>query len=60
MRLGDVVDELHDEHGLADAGATEQPNLSSSLVGRQQIDDLRAEEVKSAIDSIVHIASHSP
>ena len=42
VRLGDVVDELHDEHGLADAGAAEQPDLAALGIGRQQIDNLDA------------------
>ncbi len=29
MRLGDVVDQLHDDDGLADAGAAEQPDLAA-------------------------------
>ena len=39
MRLGDVVDQLHDDHGLADAGAAEQPDFAALRIGRQQIDD---------------------
>ena len=42
VRLGDVVDELHDQHGLADAGAAEQADLAALGVRRQQIDDLDA------------------
>mmetsp|Transcript_1894 Transcript_1894/g.4937 ORF Transcript_1894/g.4937 Transcript_1894/m.4937 type:complete len:420 (+) Transcript_1894:579-1838(+) len=42
VALGDVVDELHDEHGLADAGAAKQANLSAASVGRQQVHDLDA------------------
>jgi hypothetical protein len=42
MRLGDVVDQLHDDHGLADPGAAEQADLSALHVGRQQVDDLDA------------------
>ena len=42
MRLGDVVDQLHDHHGLADAGAAEQADLAALGVGRQQVDDLDA------------------
>ena len=42
VRLGDVVDELHDQHGLADAGAAEQADLAALGVGRQQVDDLDA------------------
>ena len=42
MRLGDVVDQLHDDDGFADAGAAEQPDLAALGIGRQQIDDLDA------------------
>lgn len=38
--LGDVVDKLLDEDGLADTGTTEQTNLSTTSVGGKQIDDL--------------------
>lgn len=40
MSLGDVVDELHDEHGLSDSGSSEQSDFSSLGVGGHQIDDL--------------------
>src|SRR6185436_19356767 len=39
VRLGDVVDELLDDHGLADAGATEQTDLAALGVGREQVND---------------------
>ena len=42
MRLRDVVDELHDEDGLADAGAAEQADLAAAGVGGEQVDDLDA------------------
>ena len=42
MRLGDVVDQLLDEHRLADAGAAEQADLAALGVGREQVDDLDA------------------
>ena len=42
VRLGDVVDQLHDQHGLADAGAAEQADLAALGVGREQVDDLDA------------------
>ena len=42
VRLGDVVDQLLDQHGLADAGAAEQADLAALGVGRQQVDDLDA------------------
>ncbi len=42
VRLGDVVDELHDEHGLADTGAAEQADLAALGVGRQQVHHLDA------------------
>jgi peptide chain release factor 1 len=42
MRLGDVVDQFHDQNGLAHAGAAEQADLAALGVGRQQVDDLDA------------------
>ena len=42
MALGDVVDQLLDEHGLADAGAAEQADLAALGVRREQVDDLDA------------------
>ena len=40
--LGDVVDQLLDEHGLAHAGAAEQADLAALGVGREQVHDLDA------------------
>ena len=40
--LGHVVDELHDEHGLAHAGAAEEADLAAAQVGGEQVDDLDA------------------
>src|SRR5206468_12613071 len=40
--LGDVVDELLDEHRLADAGTAEKTDLAAARVGREEIDDLDA------------------
>ena len=37
VRLGDVVDQLHDQHGLADAGAAEQADLAALGIGREQV-----------------------
>ena len=51
MRLGDVVDQLHDDHGLADAGAAEQADLAALGVGRQQVDDLDAGDQDLALRS---------
>ena len=42
VRLGDVVDQLLDDHGLADAGAAEQADLAAFQVGCQQVDHLDA------------------
>ena len=42
MGLGDVVDQLLDQHRLADAGAAEQPDLAALGIGRQQIHHLDA------------------
>ena len=40
MLLGDVADQLLDQHGLADAGAAEEPDLAALGVGGEQVDDL--------------------
>src|SRR5581483_10299337 len=42
VRLGDVVDELHDHDRLADAGATERADLAALHERTDQIDDLDA------------------
>ena len=42
MALGNVVDQLHDEHRLAHAGTAEQAYLAALHVRLQQIDDLDA------------------
>ena len=42
MLLGDVVDQLLDDDGLADAGAAEEADLAAARVGREQVDDLDA------------------
>ena len=39
---GDVVDQLHDDDGLADAGAAEQSDLAALQVRLEQVDDLDA------------------
>lgn len=35
MLLGDVVNQLHDKHGLTDTSTTEETNLTSPSVGGQ-------------------------
>jgi hypothetical protein len=40
VSLGDVVNQLHDEHGLADTGTTEKTNLTTLGVRSQKINNL--------------------
>jgi hypothetical protein len=58
--LGDVVDELLDEHGLADAGAAEEADLAALSVGGEQVDDLDARledlDLRRLIDELRRIA----
>jgi hypothetical protein len=42
MRFRDVVDQFHDQNGLAHAGAAEQADLAALGVRRHQVDDLDA------------------
>ena len=38
--FGDVVDQLQDDDGFADAGAAEEPDLAALLIGLEEIDRL--------------------
>ncbi len=70
MELGDVVDELHDDHGLADAGAAERADLAALQKGTDQVDDLDArgqhlrrrrlidERGRRAVDRVVLLGRH--
>ncbi len=40
MKLGDVVNQLHNEHSLADTCTTEETNLATLCVRSEQIDNL--------------------
>ena len=40
MSLGDVIDELHDQHRLTYAGTTEESDLTTLHVGLEQVDHL--------------------
>ena len=41
VAFGNIVDELHNENGLADAGTTKKTNFPSLLIRRKQVDDLK-------------------
>mmetsp|Transcript_5226 Transcript_5226/g.14981 ORF Transcript_5226/g.14981 Transcript_5226/m.14981 type:complete len:245 (-) Transcript_5226:59-793(-) len=55
VRLGNVVDQLHDQHGLSDTGSSEQPNLSSLLVRGQQIHNLDSGHKHLLLRRLVHV-----
>ena len=40
MSLGNVVDELHDKHGLSHSGTAEETNLTTFHVRLEQVDNL--------------------
>jgi hypothetical protein len=40
VHLGDVVDQFHDQNGLAHASAAEEADLSAFGIGCQQVDHL--------------------
>ena len=42
VSLSDVVNQLHDEHGLTDTSTTEETNLTTLGVGAQKVDNLDA------------------
>uniref|UniRef100_A0A182XR80 Prokaryotic-type class I peptide chain release factors domain-containing protein n=1 Tax=Anopheles quadriannulatus TaxID=34691 RepID=A0A182XR80_ANOQN len=51
VRLGDVVNQLHDEYGLADAGTTEQADLAALRVRGQQVHHLDARHQDLLLDA---------
>ena len=55
VRLGDVVDQFLNQHGLADAGAAEQADLAALGVRREQIDDLDAGDENFSFGRLVGI-----
>ena len=53
MSLGDVVDQFHDQDGLADSGSAEETNLTSLGVGSEQIYDLDTSDENLLFDAHV-------
>ena len=51
----DVVDQLHDQHGLTDTGAPEQANLAALRVRRQQVDDLDAGDQNLGLGRLIDV-----
>jgi hypothetical protein len=51
--LGDVVDQLHDDHGLADPGPAEKANLAAPRIGLDQIDHLDARDQDLGLGGLV-------
>ena len=50
MGLGDVVNELLNEHSLADTSTTEETNLSTTGIGSEEVNDLNT--------GLEHLSSH--
>ncbi len=57
MRLRDVVDELLNEHRLADADAAKEADLAAARVRSQQVDDLDAGDAESLLQSTARLNS---
>merc|ERR1712024_147851 len=51
MGLGNVVDQFHDQHSLADTGSAKQTNLASLGIGSQQIDHLDTSDQDLLLDA---------
>ncbi len=56
VRLGDVVDQFLNQHGLADAGAAEQSDLAALRVWRKQIHDLDAGDENFRVGRLLGVA----
>src|SRR4029079_3691962 len=55
VRLRDVVDQLHDQHGLAHAGPAEQADLAALGVRREQIHNLDARHENLRFGRLLHV-----
>lgn len=55
VRLGDVVDQFHDQNRLADAGAAEQADLTALGVRCEQVDNLDAGDGSSCFRRLLDI-----
>ena len=49
VAFGNIVDKLHNENRLADAGTTKKTNFPSLLIRRKQVDDLKSKSNQNAI-----------
>ena len=54
VHLGDVVDQLLDQHRLADPGAAEQADLAAARVGAEQVHDLDARHQDLALGRLLN------
>jgi hypothetical protein len=54
--LGDVVDQLHDDDGLADPGAAEQADLAALGIGRQQVHHLDPGDENRSLGRLLRVA----
>merc|ERR1712061_201533 len=60
VSLGNVVNQLHDKHSLADTSAAEKTNLASLTVRGKQVDDLDTSDKDLLLDGhLVEVGSLS-
>jgi hypothetical protein len=52
--LGNVVDQLLNEHSLSDTGTSEETNLTTTSIGGEQIDDLDTSDENLRNDGLVN------
>jgi len=52
--LGDVVDQLLNEHSLSDTGTSEETNLTTTSIGSEQVDDLDTGDENLGNDRLVN------
>ena len=56
----EVVDELHDDDGLADARAAKEPDLAAAHIRLEQVDDLDAALEHLALGRLIHEGRRGP
>ena len=50
MGLGNIVNQFHDQYGLADTSASEKANFTSLGIGGEQIDNLDSSDKNFLLD----------
>jgi peptide chain release factor 1 len=58
--VGDVVNQFHDDHGLADTGTTEEADLAALGVGGEKVNNLNASDKNLGTSALLYETGGGP